>query len=575
MALAAFALVLWSGSAAAQNDVTFQVNLQPFLTACQFTPATETAFVRGSFNGYDTSAPLTDVGNGIYATTLPIAAGNVSYKFYVGQAAVPSNEGILGWENNVNDGGESANDRDYVVTDGGPQTVPVAEFNKPVVNSCGSTANQYDIIFAVDMSIQQAIGFFDPATQTVGAVGGFQGWDTNNPVVLTADSGQPGLYTGIYQGTFNTPQGGGLIGSFKFIIRDPNTTPPRVDWDSINPIRTPRNTGGGDPDRVLEVTGNETDLDGNGFLDFLYDNDTDPSTFPFFRDQTTDDFTSAPTTITFNVDMRPAQYRIADSGALPPVAGSDPSTGNTAINTVSINGPAAGLATQDSQVNDWAGWGAELAAIPNRQLADADADGVYTLTLDYPAGTPRLLVAKFGVNGADDEALAATNHNFPLSDGVSTFDVKFGCMLQVQGNYVDDAGFVAGGPNAPYDEYLLVNNQVQPETCSVVRNGGLEGDIIVASESAPSIAGLAISAAYPNPATTAGRIDLTLDRAMMVSVRVYDVTGRQVATLVDGREVGAGTTTLSLDTARLASGVYVLRVEADGQVASRRLTVTR
>ena len=97
----------------------------------------------------------------------------------------------------------------------------------------------------------------------------------------------------------------------------------------------------------------------------------------------------------------------------------------------------------------------------------------------------------------------------------------------------------------------------------------------VAIEDGAQISGLEIGAAYPNPVRGAGRIELRLERAMTVSARVYDVTGRQVATLLDGQQVGAGTTTVELGASRLAAGVYVLRVEADGQVASRRLTVTR
>lgn len=556
-ALAAFALVLWSGSAAAQNDVTFQVDMNAYIATCQFNAATNTVRTPGDMNGWDNAQfPLADAdANGIYTGTYSLPAGPINYKHYVGGST------ILSWENDPN--------RAYTVV-AGPQTIAVSPFNGPApANACGATSDDYDLLFQVDMSIQQGRGAFNPAAgDVVAAVGEFQGWDTANPFILTEDSFTPGLYTGVTTRTLGVPSATG----FKFIIKKADAS---ITWDSVNPSVTPDNSGGSDPNRIIRIVGGEPDTDANGNPNWAYDNDTNPATAPFFQDAGADRFLTGPATVTFTVDMRPAQYRILDAGALPQGDGS-PVGGNTSIPSVFINGPAAGESNQDGGpaggIGDWAAWGAVLAAQTTRQLAGPDANSRYSVTLNYSAGAYRVLVAKFGVNGADDEAGFGVNHVFPITEGANAFNLSFGCVLRADGSYTDD--YTIGTILNPYDAYLLVNNVVQPETCTVVRSGG-EGDIVVANENGPSIAGLEISAAYPNPVTTAGRIDLTLDRAMTVAVRVYDVTGRQVATLVDGRQVAAGTTTLDIDTARLAAGVYVLRVEADGQVASRRMTVTR
>lgn len=576
IALAAFAFVLWAGPAAAQNDVTFKVDLNAYKASCQFDPVNETVFVRGSFqktdsapDGFTLANPLSSTGDGIYSGTVSLPEGPITYKFYVGKNSDPNTSRIVSWEN--------GSDRPYTVT-AGAQTIPTATFNGPdVANTCGSVDTLYDVTFAVDLSIQQSLGIFNPNTQNVAVVGGaLNAWDTSRAIPLAADAGTPGVYAGTAQVTLSAPG----FSTFKFIIRNNSDGGTVVAWDAVNPARTADNSGGGDPDRVIRLTGNETDLDGNGRPDFFYDNDSDPSTFPYFRDQTREDFLDAPATVTFNVDMRPAQYRIADTGALPAVTGSNPSTGNTAITGLFINGPAAGRARANaaSTIADWAGWGAELQAQTSRELTDPDGDGIYSLTYEYEAGLARNLVAKFGVNGADDEALAPVNHNFPVQTGQNTFNIQFGCMRQRDGSFVDDAGAnpTANPPvNAPYDEYLLVDNVARPQTCRVVRNGGLNDANPVAIGSGPEISGIEIGSAYPNPLRGSGRIDLTLDRPMTVSARVYDVTGRTVATLLDGRDVAAGRTTVDLDVSRLAAGVYVLRIEADGQVASRRMTVTR
>ncbi len=59
-----------------------------------------------------------------------------------------------------------------------------------------------------------------------------------------------------------------------------------------------------------------------------------------------------------------------------------------------------------------------------------------------------------------------------------------------------------------------------------------------------------------------------------VRLAVYDVLGREVARLVDG-EQAAGPHVDALDVERLAAGVYVVRLEAGGQVQTQRLTLVR
>ena len=55
---------------------------------------------------------------------------------------------------------------------------------------------------------------------------------------------------------------------------------------------------------------------------------------------------------------------------------------------------------------------------------------------------------------------------------------------------------------------------------------------------------------------------------------VYDLAGRLVATPASGR-MTAGEHEVTWDVAGVAPGVYVYRLEAGGEVASRRLVVAR
>ena len=62
--LAALGVVLWAGPASAQNDVTFQVNLEPFKATCNFDASTDKVYVRGSFNSFGETDELTDGDKG-------------------------------------------------------------------------------------------------------------------------------------------------------------------------------------------------------------------------------------------------------------------------------------------------------------------------------------------------------------------------------------------------------------------------------------------------------------------------------------------------------------------------------
>jgi hypothetical protein len=73
----------------------------------------------------------------------------------------------------------------------------------------------------------------------------------------------------------------------------------------------------------------------------------------------------------------------------------------------------------------------------------------------------------------------------------------------------------------------------------------------------------------PNPFTRSTTVRFRLPQAGPVRVAVYDVTGREVARLLEA-ERPAGDHTLRLDGQGLASGVYLIRLESGGRGVTRR-----
>jgi hypothetical protein len=84
----------------------------------------------------------------------------------------------------------------------------------------------------------------------------------------------------------------------------------------------------------------------------------------------------------------------------------------------------------------------------------------------------------------------------------------------------------------------------------------------------------ALGANYPNPFASATTIAYELPESSHVRLVIFDVTGREVARLVDA-EQPAGRHTAEWHPANLASGVYLYRLEAGPFVQTQRMLLTR
>ncbi|MBD3348595.1 MAG: T9SS type A sorting domain-containing protein, partial [Candidatus Eisenbacteria bacterium] len=81
-----------------------------------------------------------------------------------------------------------------------------------------------------------------------------------------------------------------------------------------------------------------------------------------------------------------------------------------------------------------------------------------------------------------------------------------------------------------------------------------------------------LEANYPNPFNPSTSIRFSIPHAAHARLVVYDVAGRQVATLVDER-LTAGMHEVMLHADHLASGVYFCRLEADGRTQARKMVL--
>lgn len=84
-----------------------------------------------------------------------------------------------------------------------------------------------------------------------------------------------------------------------------------------------------------------------------------------------------------------------------------------------------------------------------------------------------------------------------------------------------------------------------------------------------------LSAVYPNPLEGIGRMDLTVRTAQSVRVALYDLLGREVATLYRGSVSAHRPKAIRMDGQRHPSGAYFVRVQGETFTATRRVTIVR
>ena len=100
------------------------------------------------------------------------------------------------------------------------------------------------------------------------------------------------------------------------------------------------------------------------------------------------------------------------------------------------------------------------------------------------------------------------------------------------------------------------------------------GTVVLSNGGGTDARALRITGTRPNPASGAATVGFELDEAGPATLRLFDVTGREVATVATG-DFAARAHTAEVDLRGLASGVYVLRLEAAGEVATARIAVVR
>jgi subtilisin-like proprotein convertase family protein len=181
--------------------------------------------------------------------------------------------------------------------------------------------------------------------------------------------------------------------------------------------------------------------------------------------------------------------------------------------------------------------------------------GDLTVDLRSPAGTTVRLHNRTG-SGTDNIYGWYPDTLTPAGD----LGLFAGQLLD--GNWTLTVADLAGGDVGTLDEWCL----------KIVYGGGSTG-----AGDAPAV--LTLSQNYPNPFNPSTKISFAVPRAGRVELRIFDLAGREVRTLISG-ELAASAYTAEWDGRddagrQSASGSYYYRLRSEGQELTRKMTLLK
>ncbi|MDZ7765268.1 MAG: T9SS type A sorting domain-containing protein [Melioribacteraceae bacterium] len=172
--------------------------------------------------------------------------------------------------------------------------------------------------------------------------------------------------------------------------------------------------------------------------------------------------------------------------------------------------------------------------------------------------------------GATFERFEAPQHAAGNPDESDAFPAAYDWLMQ-EGNeytinfmYLTDAipgvSLFADNNEASEDSYW----SYETLTFTAEPNSVEDGEVPVT---------FALDQNYPNPFNPSTTIKYSVPEMSDVSLKVYDVLGKEVATLVDAAQIGSHT--VEFDASNLASGLYIYTLKAGSFTSSKKMMLMK
>jgi hypothetical protein len=228
--------------------------------------------------------------------------------------------------------------------------------------------------------------------------------------------------------------------------------------------------------------------------------------------------------------------------------------------------PLAGTVNADLQAalgQDWFAMG----------MDSRDNDATYIINWDgwSQVNIPYIVVQYSYITPVELTSFAATTDNRNVTLNWSTATELNNSGFQVErsnGSEFSVVGFVAGhGTVTNIQNYTYVDQNVSEGKYNYrLKQIDFDGTFEYSNAVEVEVLGVkdfTLGQNYPNPFNPSTTINFSLAVDSKVSLKVFDVLGQEVATLING-QMAAGSQKATFDASLLNSGVYFYRIDADG-----------
>ncbi|MFO8029944.1 MAG: DUF4623 domain-containing protein [Cyclonatronaceae bacterium] len=459
----------------------------------------------------------------------------------------------VGWEDDPN--------REASFTAIADTTLQYAFFNRERPTTEDVDLIETDVQFAVNVNILTNLGIFDDDLDGVELRGNFNGWSGGDELTFNPTLDRYQL-TRSYSGD-NLVAVGQRYAYKYFILWDES----REDEESPNYVpnldlgagwEEPGTTGGSD--RVYFIEDEPVQRTYPEDPGFVYYNDL-PGAAVILQDFIEGTPETYP--ITIRIDMsRAASVPDAEEQFVP---------GQDSVFIAfeeQIFALTQGFGTGPEHVED----ASNIVRNENYLLEDTNDDGIYEITIDaqLPSVNSLGFVIGYGQPNVGEGEILWNGGGFGSGRRYYQF---------ITPTKVED-----------FDGVLVSSWPAEPELAVLDWLGGEAfDDDLLTVETSPDYAALATSADeggaqtpvaysldqnYPNPFNPTTTIRFTIPESQDVRLDVYNVLGQRVATLVN-TQMNAGTHTVPFDATRLASGMYIYRLQAGEFVQQRKMMLVK
>ncbi|MDP4114629.1 MAG: T9SS type A sorting domain-containing protein, partial [Bacteroidota bacterium] len=158
-------------------------------------------------------------------------------------------------------------------------------------------------------------------------------------------------------------------------------------------------------------------------------------------------------------------------------------------------------------------------------------------------------------------------------------NMGFEVQRSVNNNNFVSVGFVNGkGTSTSVNNYSFVDNTLSLAKCyyrlrQVDYNGNFEFSPVIEVESI-GISNYTLSQNYPNPFNPSTQIKFALPKDGFVTLKVFNVLGKEVASLVNEQKA-AGNYTINFSAKNLSSGIYFYTIKSGNFTQTKKMTILK